>query len=76
MELVPAVLSGRAWQIGLPVGRIWGGFQGCSVHGQEAIAMPTIRRFQFVCDAVEQRVQRQGQQFVPLLDEGGDGGAA
>lgn len=38
--------------------------------------MPTIRRFQFVCDAVEQRVQRQGQQFVPLLDEGGDGGAA
>ena len=36
--------------------------------------MPTLRRFQFVCEAVEQRFHRQGQQLVPLLDEGGDGG--
>lgn len=62
MKLVPAVLSGSAQQIGFPISRIRGSFQGCSVHSQEAIDMPTLRCFQFVCEAVKQCLHRQRQQ--------------
>ena len=55
VELVPAMLSGSARQIGLSVDRIRSSFQGCFIHSQEAIAMPTLRHFQLVCEALEQR---------------------
>lgn len=74
VELVLAMLSGGARQIGFPISVIRGGFLRRPVHSQEAIAMPTLRGFQFICEAVEQRLHRQGQQLVPLLGEGGDGG--
>ena len=63
------MLAGRTGSVGGRILRVGGGFQRRPIHRQQTIATEGFLRAQQGREAVEQRLQRRGQQLLPLLDK-------